>query len=204
MSVIWRRIAVLSAGVAVLALQAAAPRAAKAGGFVNTQSACIDLGGNPVWNNEVNKYWCETPQWDEECKRINPAYDKDGLPYDWYYNVSTRKCEESGCFLTSACAGRIGLADDCFELSVLRRFRDNVLAQMPGGADDIALYYRHAPEIVARIARSAAPSDELARLYARYILPSALAAWLGFDRTARRIYSAMMRDLAARYGIALA
>lgn len=204
MNIILRRIAVLSAGVAVVALEAAAPKAAKAGGYVTTQSACTNLGGTPKWDKEANKYWCETPQWDDQCQRTNPNSDQNGNPINWYYDINTRRCEEDLCFLTTACVGHIGLADDCFELSVLRRFRDGALARMPGGAEDIALYYRHAPAIVERIAASDAPARELARLYARYIFPSALLAWLGFDRLARRVYSRMMRELAGRYGVALA
>jgi len=74
---------------------------------------------------------------------------------------------------------------------------------MPGGKDDIALYDRVAPAVVARIDASPNRSRELARLYVLYILPSVLAAWLGRARAARGIYTRMMRDLAARYWIAL-
>ena len=45
------------------------------------------------------------------------------------------KCTSpEGCFITSACCKALGLADDCFELRALRRYRDDVLAHEPGGA----------------------------------------------------------------------
>lgn len=107
---------------------------------------------------------------------------------------------DSDCFVTTACAGLIGLDDDCFELRTLRRFRDRVLVGLPGGAADIARYYREAPAIVAAIHAGPSPAAELSRLYARYILPSALLAKLGFAKRAHRTYRAMMADVARRYG----
>lgn len=42
----------------------------------------------------------------------------------------------------------MGLPDDCYELTVLRGFRDNYLKNRENGAQDIADYYRNAPQIV--------------------------------------------------------
>ena len=57
----------------------------------------------------------------------------------------------SGCYLTSACVEAKGLPDDCYELTTLRRFRDEWLSSQPYGAEDIAEYYRTAPTIVTAI-----------------------------------------------------
>ena len=97
-----------------------------------------------------------------------------------------------GCFLTSAACDTIGLADDCWELATLRRFRDEWLARQPGGADDIAAYYVEAPAIAARLRGD---PKALLKLYWTRIVPSAIAARVGMKRSARRIYHAMMRDL---------
>jgi hypothetical protein len=100
------------------------------------------------------------------------------------------------CFITAACCTLVGLSDDCFELTALRRFRDRDLAAMPGGAEDIALYYRTAPAIL-----DAMRGDErrLLALYFTHILPSALAASLGLKRFTRWLYTDMMWRLARRY-----
>jgi hypothetical protein len=76
-------------------------------------------------------------------------------------------------------------------------------AQMPGGAADIALYYRVAPLLLQRINASSRAASEFARIYALYILPSALAASLGCNRLARALYTRMMRARAARHDVAL-
>ncbi len=56
-----------------------------------------------------------------------------------------------GCFLTSACVEAKGLSDDCHELTVLRRFREEYLRPLPEGEAEIAEYYDVAPKIVAAI-----------------------------------------------------
>lgn len=103
-----------------------------------------------------------------------------------------------GCFITSACCEAVGLNDDCFELRALRRYRDEVLAKRPGGAGEIAAYYALAPLILARLPREGR-KRLLAFLYARYILPSALAAQLGLNALAYRLYAAMLRELASTF-----
>ncbi|HEU0017058.1 MAG TPA: CFI-box-CTERM domain-containing protein [Methyloceanibacter sp.] len=99
-----------------------------------------------------------------------------------------------GCFLTTACCEVLGLPDDCFELRTLRRYRDETLAAMPGGNAAVAAYYRVAPSILDRLPRQ----DRVTRLlsvYARFILPSAVAARLGLNRLAYRLYTRMMQEL---------
>ena len=111
--------------------------------------------------------------------------------------AADKKCEPpEGCFITTACCQTLGLDDDCFELRTLRRYRDRVLALRPGGAGDIAAYYELAPQILARLPRQTR-GKRLRLLYARYILPAALAASLGLNALAYRLYVAMLDELAA-------
>ncbi len=106
-----------------------------------------------------------------------------------------QKCEPpEGCFITTACCETLGLPDDCFELRMLRRYRDEVLATRPGGRQEIATYYRLAPLILARLPH-AARARRLSYLYARYILPASLAAWLGLNALAYRLYVRMLDEL---------
>jgi hypothetical protein len=120
----------------------------------------------------------------EKKKDLAKSYDDD-------------KCvpPARGCFLTTACCEVLGLADDCFELRSLRRFRDRRLASMPGGPAAIAAYYLVAPSILDRLPPEQR-TPRLISLYVRFILPSAVMAWLGFNRLAYRRYARMMRDLA--------
>jgi hypothetical protein len=90
----------------------------------------------------------------EKNKRENDAYDAG--------HDSTSKQKSGGvCFLTTACTEAAGLPDDCTELTVLRRFRDDYVAQQPGGWSLIREYYQTAPLIVEHIQRSAQRADTL-------------------------------------------
>ncbi|MEM1197138.1 MAG: CFI-box-CTERM domain-containing protein [Pseudomonadota bacterium] len=96
------------------------------------------------------------------------------------------------CFLTTAAVETIGLHDDCWELRTLRRFRDDWLAKQADGPTDIARYYEQAPAVADRLR---ADPRRLVRLYFTGILPSALAARIGLNHFARRIYSHHMSRL---------
>ncbi len=101
---------------------------------------------------------------------------------------------QQSCFLTTACCDVLGLGDDCFELRTLRRYRDDVLANTPEGSAAIAAYYRIAPTVLARLEQGDLVR-QLLPIYARFVLPSAIAARLGLNRLAFRLYRRMMRDL---------
>lgn len=113
--------------------------------------------------------------------------------------ATDKKCEPpEGCFITTACCEALGLDDDCFELRTLRSYRDQVLSARQGGAGDIAVYYEVAPLILARLPGETR-TKRLRSIYARYILPSAVAAKLGLDRLAYRLYRRMIDELAGEF-----
>lgn len=76
------------------------------------------------------------------------------------------------CFLTTACMDARGRSDHCYELTVLRRFRDEYLLATAAGRALVGEYYRIAPKIVGDI--DARPDGKLiwANLYARLVLQS--------------------------------
>jgi hypothetical protein len=109
---------------------------------------------------------------------------------------SQKKCGD--CFFTTACCERIGLADDCFELMALRRFRDEGLVPLLGGEAEIAHYYDCAPKILAEMTR-VGELDALIPLYLTHILPSAILARFGFYRLTHALYRDLMYRLEHRY-----
>lgn len=90
-------------------------------------------------------------------KGINEFMRENGLNPDRYYGRDKTSGGHNGskntggCFITTACIMAMGLPDDCYELTVLRGFRDNYLKNRENGAQDIADYYRNAPQIVESI-----------------------------------------------------
>jgi hypothetical protein len=134
-----------------------------------------------------------------DCVTMREALDwaaerRDALAEKQENNECT---SPEGCFITTACCDVVGLDDDCFELRTLRRYRDDVLAKQPGGATLIDRYYALAPGILARL-RTAPddPARTLLSVYARFVLPAALAARLGLNALAYRLYVRMLNELA--------
>jgi len=68
--------------------------------------------------------------------------------------------KKSSCFLTSACCEYMGLADNCYELETLRKFRDEQLCKIDNGTEIKEVYYRDAPGIVDAI-NASQQKDEL-------------------------------------------
>lgn len=133
-----------------------------------------------------------------DCKVLRQALDwatarRDALATE----RDEKQCASAeGCFITTACCEVLGLADDCFELRTLRRYRDDVLAARAGGSADIARYYDLAPRLLKRLrANSNDPEMALLGVYARYVLPAALAARFGLDRLAYALYRRMLAAL---------
>ena len=135
-----------------------------------------------------------------DCESLRKALDwASERQGELAQQFADEKCTPpEGCFITTACCEVLGLDDDCFELRALRRYRDDVLAKRPGGAGDIAAYYELAPLILARLPRETR-TERLRSVYARYILPSALAARLGLNALAYRLYARMIDELAGEF-----
>ena len=117
-----------------------------------------------------------------------------------YREIYRRQHPEKGkdCFLTTACCDLMGLPDDCFELTALRRFRDTVMRVTPDGQRDIERYYALAPRLLAEM-HARGEERRLLGVYFCYILPCALAAHMGFVAPTHRHYARMIRRLVARY-----
>lgn len=100
--------------------------------YTNRCGSCKDFDSNDNWCR--SRHFTCKPN-DEPCK---------------YYNDSSSS-GNSGCWLTTACCEYKGLEDDCKELTILRRFRDEILMNMPDGKEMIQTYYQEAPRIIIQI-----------------------------------------------------
>lgn len=108
-------------------------------------------------------YYCKC----KTCEYIDPT-EKWG--YKWYCTYHKRyedpdeikECRDykergsgsGGCFLTTVCCEEKGLPDDCYELTSMRKYRDDVLQKSETGKNVINFYYKEAPRIVEQINKS--------------------------------------------------
>lgn len=73
---------------------------------------------------------------------------------------ATYEARNSNCFLTTACVRYANKSDDCYELTVLRNFRDTYVVSLINGKELLDEYYRIAPIIVSKINNSKDPEIE--------------------------------------------
>lgn len=105
-------------------------------------------------------YYCKC----KDCEYIDPT-EKYG--YKWYCTYrktyedpdEVKECRyykqrgsgSGGCFLTTVCCEEKGLPDDCYELTMMRKYRDEILKKTVLGEKIIKFYYNEAPRIVQQI-----------------------------------------------------
>lgn len=130
----------------------------------------------------------DTPN--SEIDAVNKAYD-DG-------QANHESQTKSGCFLTTACVNYAGLADNCHELTVLRKFRDDHVANRANGTDHLAEYYRVAPKIVHRIDHDPERDAVLAGIFSQVTAAVKLIESDDFE-AAFQCYRKMFEGLGQRY-----
>ena len=104
-----------------------------------------------------------------------------------------------GCYLTTACVDYKGLSDDCIELTTLRGFRDDYMAETEKGKEDISEYYRTAPAIVESINKSGQANEVYEQLYSDVIVPCVELIQDGKNEEAYEKYRDMVKSLEKQY-----
>lgn len=107
--------------------------------------------------NSIFVYAC-TPPWitrPEELSNISKQVmteTKKEIKTTYNLDDSQLTKQSNGCcYITTACAMAQGLADDCYELTTLRSFRDSYMSNLKHGSDLIKTYYQYSPAIVEAI-----------------------------------------------------
>lgn len=77
----------------------------------------------------------------------------------------------SPCFITTAVCESLGRPDDCYELTLLRRYRNTYMMCSEQGAAAVKEYYRIAPAIVDRIDSRPDSSEIYNMIWTRYLSP---------------------------------
>ena len=111
---------------------------------------------------------------------------------------ASKKDEE--CFLTTACVNYYALADDAYELTTLRAFRDQYMLKRHEGKALVKQYYRVAPLIVSLIKK-----DKAHRRVYQYIYQCIQKACAEIEQRqyaiAQQTYTALVTHLSEKYSI---
>lgn len=105
----------------------------------------------------------------------------------------------SDCFITTACVRAKGLPDDCYELTTLRRFRDEVLLKSPDLKGYVEDYYQKAPLIIAEIDKLDNSLEIYERIYNEMILPSVRYVDEKEEQRAIELYYGYYMELLKKY-----
>ena len=106
---------------------------------------------------------------------------------------------KDGCFITTAVCGSFGKADDCYELTTFRKFRDGWLMNQSDGKSLIAEYYSIAPRIVDKINRLTESAQIYQSLWQKYLEPCLKFIQNGDNRSCKNKYVEMIHDLKRQY-----
>ena len=127
----------------------------KYGKNVEVEKGCCGSCANYRFEDEDDTNWCthygRYYPYDDTCKG--------------YWIEATDVSGGGGCFLTTACCEYMGLPDNCYELQLMRQFRDEVLTKSYAGITLIKFYYDLAPHIVEAIEKSKKKEEILKWVY---------------------------------------
>ncbi len=118
---------------------------------------------------------------------------------------STREHIQSGfkkgllCYITTAVCRSQDKPDDCYELTLLRNYRDEYLLHSAGGENVVKEYYNIAPTIVKRIDREENSAEIYAGIWQDYLSPCVHLIEEKKDEECKELYSSMVRKLEKKY-----
>lgn len=103
------------------------------------------------------------------------------------------------CYITTAVCETFGKPDDCYELTLLRNYRDGYLQNQPDGEEIIREYYDVAPTIVKRINKLPDRKTIYRSVWDNYLDPCITMIENGEQESCKELYIKMVRDLQERY-----
>lgn len=103
--------------------------------------------------------------------------------------------EKKLCFITTAVCRRQGRGDECYELTMFRRFRDQILLPTEEGRALVEEYYRVAPAIVTAMELCQDTDAMCDMLWRDYLVPCLGYIETGDNDACRERYCEMVRYL---------
>lgn len=103
------------------------------------------------------------------------------------------------CFMTTAVCCGLHKPQDCREIMLMKRYRDEYLLQQDDGPNLIREYYDIAPTIVKRIERESEPEEKYLYLWNHYISKCVAYAENQENERCRQLYGTMMAELKEEY-----
>ena len=103
------------------------------------------------------------------------------------------------CYITTAVCEYQNKPDDCYELEILRRYRDTYLMQTKEGRSLVQEYYDIAPRIVWAIDMQPDKDKIYQELYSEYLMPCIHYVEEECNKECKDLYVDMVRSLEKRF-----
>ena len=126
-------------------------------------------------------------------------WDRAAATKEFQYRTGLDERPSKGCFITTAVCESFGKADDCYELTAFRNFRDKWLALQTDGKILIDEYYEVAPKIVAKINSLSNSAEVYKNIWSEYLQSCLKAIEVGDNSKCKKIYVAMVNSLKEKF-----
>lgn len=103
------------------------------------------------------------------------------------------------CYITTAVCESLGKPDDCYELELLRDYRDDYLLGKGAGTDIVQQYYNVAPTIVKRINKQQDAKAIYEGIWSEYLIPCIQLIEKEQLDDCKEVYSSMVYNLQKKY-----
>ena len=113
--------------------------------------------------------------------------------------VPNSRKKKRGCFITTAVCKYYNKPDNCYELELLRNFRDTWLAAQPDGKELIEEYYDIAPDIVTALNASDEKDKVYKHIWSTYIEPCIRLIELDAKDACKNLYIKMVNELKSKF-----
>ena len=150
---------------------------------------CYNCGRDVAYNHDGRKGHA----WYINNKSSNSYDDYDNGSY------SGGSGSSGGCFITTAVCDSFGKADDCYELTAFRNFRDNWLTLQNDGKNLIDEYYQTAPKIVEKINQLPNAAKIYKNIWNDYLKSCLNFIEHGENQKCKEIYISMVKNLKSKF-----
>lgn len=103
------------------------------------------------------------------------------------------------CYITTAVCETFHKPDDCYELNLLRQYRDSYLMSQEDGEEIVQEYYNLAPTIVKHINKNKGKKKIYADIWETYLQPCISMIEDGKNEECKVLYTQMVRQLQSQY-----
>ena len=117
-----------------------------------------------------------------------------------YTNSTYGETSSTDCYISSACVYAKDLPDDCYELTILRKYRDQLVAEDPAIRSVVEEYYQNAPGLIHLIEDQPNRMEIYEYIYNELVMKSVQHLINGDIAAAINQYKTVYMELKDKYG----